>query len=109
MRPRRGQLRTANDPYVITVGAADDLGSKSIGDDTLASWSSRGVTQDGFEKPDLIAPGAHMVSTMAPAPSTRAYARPASRTPTTSGSAAPRWPPGVISGEAALLLQSDRA
>src|SRR5207249_3494969 len=35
-----------NDPYVITVGGVDDRGTKGISDDTLASWSSRGVTQD---------------------------------------------------------------
>jgi serine protease AprX len=56
----------ANDPYVITVGGVDDMGTKDIGDDALASWSSRGTTQDGFGKPDVLAPGAHMVSTMAP-------------------------------------------
>ena len=31
-----------NDPYVISVGAVDDQGTKSTGDDALASWSSRG-------------------------------------------------------------------
>jgi serine protease AprX len=56
----------ANDPYVITVGGVDDQGTKPIGDDTGASWSSRGSTQDGFTKPDVLAPGAHMVSTLAP-------------------------------------------
>ena len=56
----------ANDPYVITVGGVDDMGTKGIEDDKLATWSSRGKTQDGFEKPDVLAPGACMVSTMAP-------------------------------------------
>jgi serine protease AprX len=56
----------ANDPYVITVGAADDAGTKTTTDDTLASWSSRGKTQDGFAKPDIYAPGAHIVSTVMP-------------------------------------------
>lgn len=55
-----------NDPYVITVGATDDGGTPSTGDDVQASWSSRGVTQDGFQKPDVLAPGAHIVSTLAP-------------------------------------------
>src|SRR5438270_14077137 len=35
-------------------------------DDVEASWSSRGVTQDGFTKPDVRAPGAHIVSTLTP-------------------------------------------
>jgi serine protease AprX len=55
-----------NDPYVISVGAADDQGTKNTLDDTLADWSSRGTTQDGFEKPDIVAPGAHIVSNLAP-------------------------------------------
>ena len=55
-----------NDPYVITVGAADDQGSKGPGNDIQTSWSSRGVTQDGFTKPDVLAPGAHIVSLLAP-------------------------------------------
>jgi serine protease AprX len=54
----------ANDPYVITVGGVDDMGTKNIDDDTLAAWSSRGTTQDGIAKPDVLAPGAHLVSTI---------------------------------------------
>jgi serine protease AprX len=56
----------ANDPYAITVGAVDDHGTKDTSDDTLSAWSSRGVTQDGFAKPDLVAPGAHIVAPLAP-------------------------------------------
>ena len=56
----------ANDPYVITVGAVDDQGTKNTEDDRLTSWSSRGVTQDGFAKPEIVAPGAHIVGPLAP-------------------------------------------
>jgi serine protease AprX len=56
----------ANDPYVISVGAVDDQGTTARADDAFAAWSSRGTTQDGFAKPDLAAPGAHIVSTLAP-------------------------------------------
>jgi len=55
-----------NDPYVISVGALDDQASRRDGDDSRASWSSRGTTRDGFAKPDLHAPGARIVSTLAP-------------------------------------------
>ena len=55
-----------NDPYVISVGAVDDQGTHAVGDDKLASWSSRGTTRDGVTKPDILAPGAQMVSTLAP-------------------------------------------
>ena len=54
-----------NDPYVISVGAMDDRGSRTRDDDILAPWSSRGVTQDGVRKPDLLAPGHRLVSTLA--------------------------------------------
>jgi serine protease AprX len=54
-----------NDPYVISVGGVDDRGTSSRDDDVLAPWSSRGVTQDGFQKPDVLAPGLRLVSTLA--------------------------------------------
>ncbi len=60
------QFAPANDPYVITVGGADENGTSNPADDTIASWSSRGTTQDGFAKPDVYAPGAHIVSVLAP-------------------------------------------
>jgi serine protease AprX len=56
----------ANDPWVVTVGALDDKGTWSRGDDALAPWSSRGLTQDGVRKPDVLAPGVGLVSTLAP-------------------------------------------
>jgi serine protease AprX len=55
-----------NDPYGISVGAVDDNGTPAVRDDALASWSSRGTSQDGLRKPDVLAPGAHLVSTLAP-------------------------------------------
>jgi len=50
-----------NDPFVITVGAADIGSSVSASDDTVAPWSAWGYTPDGFMKPDLGAPGRYMV------------------------------------------------
>ena len=53
----------ANDPYVITVGAMKTAGTASRGDDTVASYSSKGPTAiDHFAKPDLVAPGNRSVS-----------------------------------------------
>ena len=54
-----------NDPHVITVGGVDDRGTKTRDDDVLAPWSSRGVTQDGVTKPEVLAPGLRLVSTLA--------------------------------------------
>jgi len=60
------QYSPGNDPYVITVGGVDENGSANPMGDTIASWSSRGTTQDGLQKPDVYAPGAHIVSVLAP-------------------------------------------
>jgi len=60
------QYSPANDPYVITVGGVDENGSANPSGDTIASWSSQGTTQDGVQKPDVYAPGAHIVSVLAP-------------------------------------------
>jgi len=55
----------ANDPYALTVGAVDDKGTTGIEDDVLAEWSSRGSTETGITKPEILAPGAHIVSALA--------------------------------------------
>ncbi|HKI92955.1 MAG TPA: S8 family serine peptidase, partial [Gaiellaceae bacterium] len=47
----------ANDPFAITVGAADTNGTPDPTDDFAAPWSAYGYTADGFAKPDLGAPG----------------------------------------------------
>ena len=50
-----------NDPFVITVGAADIGKSLSTDDDSAAPWSAYGYTPDGFRKPELGAPGRYMI------------------------------------------------
>jgi serine protease AprX len=52
----------ANDPFVMTIGAIDDKGTDSTSDDVPAGFSSAGVTQDGFTKPELLTPGVNIVS-----------------------------------------------
>jgi serine protease AprX len=65
----------ANDPFVVTVGAVDDRGTSTLADDELPNFSGRGPTAtDGLAKPDIAAPGAHVVSLAAPNASiTNAY------------------------------------
>ncbi len=51
------QYAPADDPFVITVGAADTNGTADTSDDFAAPWSSWGSTVDGFRKPEISAPG----------------------------------------------------
>jgi serine protease AprX len=52
----------ANDPFVITVGAIDDKGTVSLGDDQVAPFSAYGVDELGRTKPDLVAPGKDIIA-----------------------------------------------
>jgi serine protease AprX len=54
----------ANDPLALTVGSTDNRDTLSSLDDVMAAFSSSGVTGDGFAKPELLAPGRHIVSTL---------------------------------------------
>jgi serine protease AprX len=98
----------ANDPYVITAGAFDDRGTADRADDVLADWSSRGVTEDGYAKPEVTAPGVDIVSTFGDERTYLAEEFPESivdghymRLTGTSASAA------VVSGTVALMLEED--
>jgi serine protease AprX len=54
-----------NVPYVITVGAmTDNYTPTNALDDRLASFSSVGPTYDRFVKPEVVAPGGHVVGIM---------------------------------------------
>src|SRR5436853_4500737 len=56
-----------NDPYAITVGAMKTANTPTRSDDTIASYSSKGPTAYDFVvKPDIVAPGNQVVSTLAP-------------------------------------------
>jgi hypothetical protein len=54
----------ANDPYIITVGATDEAATPDRGDDIIPTWSSYGVTMAGFAKPEIYAPGRHIISVL---------------------------------------------
>ena len=52
-------------PYILTVGAmSDNFTPGDLSDDFLASFSSVGPTPERFVKPDIVAPGGHMMGIM---------------------------------------------
>ncbi|PYR89545.1 MAG: hypothetical protein DMG19_07060, partial [Acidobacteria bacterium] len=56
-----------NEPEVVTVGAITTWGSNTRSDDTVATYSSRGPTYlDNQIKPDIVAPGSQIISTLSP-------------------------------------------
>jgi serine protease AprX len=97
-----------NDPYAITVGAfTDHYTVTDWSDDYITDFSSTGPTLDAFVKPDVVAPGAHIVSKM-PIASVDSLTHVANRVggqyfsmSGTSQSAA------VVSGIAALVLSKN--
>lgn len=108
--PTPGTLtKPGDDPYVITVGAADTAGTATRADDTVASFSSRGPTPDGIAKPDVLAPGVSLVSDRAPGSTIDAF-KPTARVGTAlfkgSGSSQAA---AVVSGIAARMIQANPA
>jgi serine protease AprX len=53
--------KPGDDPFVLTVGAADNHGTPDRSSTTVAAFSSWG-SPGGFSKPDIIAPGITVVS-----------------------------------------------
>ena len=97
-----------NVPYVITVGAVTDhYTMDDQSDDYVATFSSVGPTLEGFAKPEMTAPGGHMMG-LIPEASTVTFEHPEFHDgyhyylmSGTSQAAA------AASGVAALMLQDD--
>ncbi len=62
--PKWVNASPAHDPFIITVGASNEMGTTSPTDDAVTTFSAFGTTQDGFVKPDIIAPGKDIVSVL---------------------------------------------
>jgi serine protease AprX len=98
----------ANDPFVISVGATNDKATNSISDDVIASFSAYGKTSDGFNKPDIVAPGTNIIARLVNQNQGLASAHPQNKVGNDyfmmSGTsmAAP-----MVSGAVALLLQDE--
>jgi len=100
-----GISKPGDDPYVITVGASDDATTPSTADDTVAPFSSTGPTAAGVAKPDLVAPGAHVVSSRSSG-STVDTSYPAARIdPIYFRGSGTSFSAPQVAGAAALLLQ----
>jgi serine protease AprX len=54
----------ANDPLALTVGSTDNKGTRDTGDDVVASFTAMGRTVDGYSKPEVLAPGRLIASTL---------------------------------------------
>jgi serine protease AprX len=55
-----------SDPTLLTSGGLDEHGTADRADDVVGVWSGRGPTWQGDAKPDLVAPGGHVVSVRSP-------------------------------------------
>src|SRR4051812_32188502 len=61
--PKDGTIASpGSDPVLLTTGGLDDNGTADHSDDVVADWSARGPAPQNVKKPDLVAPGAHVVS-----------------------------------------------
>jgi serine protease AprX len=103
--PAAGTIaKPGDDPWVITVGAVDDKGTNGIGDDRLPNFSSHGPTAaDGLAKPDVVAPGARVVSLAAPGSALTAQFPPNMAAPYRRGSGT-SMSAAIVSGAVALML-----
>jgi serine protease AprX len=65
--PQSGTVASpGNDPTLLTAGGLADAYSAARTDDSVAAFSGRGPTNQGVQKPDLVAPGAHVVGLRSP-------------------------------------------
>lgn len=106
-------LAPGNLPDAITVGAAKTWGTNVRSDDTVAGFSSRGPTLvDGTAKPDLVAPGDHVIGMAASKnalttlyPSLVAYRK--NKTDVYMQMSGTSVAAPVVAGTAALMLQAN--
>jgi serine protease AprX len=98
--------KPADDPWVVTVGATDDRGTAGVSDDLLPDFSGRGPTAHGLTKPDVVAPGAHVVSLRAPG-STIDTQFPNYVDGSYRQGSGTSMATGVVSGAVALMLQAN--
>jgi serine protease AprX len=102
----------ANDPFVITVGAADDKWTIDVSDDTVAPFTAFGFTSDRFMKPEIMAPGTNIIASLASDDANLAVNHPAHKVQGTTGAfyfrmSGTSMASAVAAGTVALLLSSE--
>ncbi|MFL6237948.1 MAG: S8 family serine peptidase [Actinomycetes bacterium] len=101
--------KPGDDPFVITVGASFDSGTPDLSDDSIPNFSSHGPTAaDGLAKPDLVAPGTHLVSLAAPGSTISTLFPPTMPAPYRRGSGT-SFANGVVAGVVADMLSGNPA
>lgn len=103
--------KPADDPYVITTGAVDDRESPGISDDRMPFFASRGPafagTADQVAKPDVVAPGARVISLRSPGSFVEQHAPGGFPAPSYRRGSGTSMAAGVVSGAAALIAQAN--
>jgi serine protease AprX len=103
--PNSGTItKPGDDPMVITVGAYDDKQNTELGDDVMASWSSRGPTAAGVVKPDIVAPGRYVIAARSFGSKVEADNRKALQAPSYIRGSGTSQAAAVVAGNVALLL-----
>ena len=96
-----------NLPYIISVGAMSDNGTgDDLMDDFLTSFSSVGPTVEGFVKPEMVAPGGHLLGLVG-SNTTLAQNYPQFRDGDYMTISGTSQATAVTSGVVALMLQAD--
>jgi serine protease AprX len=105
--PNNGTItKPGDDPVVLTVGAFNDGGNTSNGDDNVTTWSSRGPTAQGLTKPDVVAPGRTLVTTRSQGSQVEQDNPKALVAPTYIKGSGTSEATAVVSGLAALIVKA---
>jgi len=105
--PKRGTIsKPADDPLVLTTGAIDDRNTNGTNDDRVPAFSAHGPTiTDGLAKPDVVAPGGHVISLRSPGSTVEQIAPGGGIDSTYRRGSGTSMSAGILSGAVALVLQ----